>query len=304
MNSIDVILPVYKPGPSFRSILEALAHQKISPEIICNIIIVDDGSHDESLRRMVDEFKGFHLITLSRNRGRAQARNAGTYYGTGEFILFIDADCQVSGSELINQHCAILASGIDVSFGSTRPQCKNNGFWSGYFSSVEERRNKAAIKGDFLALTSAHFAIRRSVFNKAGGFDAAYRYYGFEDRDLIATLIRQKAKMHYSHDLTVLHDVDLSLSAVCRKMAEAGQHSAGIFAEKHPDIYASMAFSYFDLRKHPVALMPLLLFAPLAPALAYLADKVLGKPWIPKAAAHLVVKSLSALAFLRGTAKA
>ena len=304
MYSVDVVIPVYKPAQSFRSTLEALARQKISPEVICSIIIVDDGSHDDHLGQLVNEFEGMHLLTLARNRGRAQARNAGAYNGTAEFILFIDADCQVSGSDLINRHCNILTSGIDVSFGNTKPQLHNDGFWTGYFSAIEARRNKAAINGDFLALTSSHFAIRRTVFTKAGGFDSNYRQYGFEDRDLIATLIHNKAKMHYDPDLTVLHNVDFSLSEICRKMTEAGQHTAGLFADKHPDVYSRMAFSYFDVGKHPIALkIPFLLSIPIVSVLPQLFDKLLSKSLLPMPFAHLMVKSLSALAFLQGTAR-
>jgi glycosyltransferase involved in cell wall biosynthesis len=304
MYSIDLVIPVYKPGLFFQKTLRALACQKITSDIIFNIIVVEDGSHDQYLPDLVKEFNNVQLLSLAENGGRAQARNAGANYGNAEFILFIDADCEAIENDLIIRHIKILTSGFDVSFGSTKPQIQNAGFWTGYLSVIEKKRNAAAMKNNFMVLTSQHFAIRRTVFKQAGGFDPGYRYYGFEDRDLIATLIQNNARMHYSSELTVLHDVDLKLSEICQKMTEAGQYTAGLFAKKHPSHYAGMAFSVFDFRQHPVALtIPWLLSVPIVATLPQLFDNLISKSLLPYPLAHATVKFLSALAFLQGTAR-
>lgn len=304
MVSIDVVVPVYIPGDYFFQTLIGLINQKLDDSIHYKIIVVDDGSCDARLTRLIREFPTIHLLTLTENVGRSKARNTGAYYGDGDFILFLDADCEPESCNLVDAHCKVFTQGFDVSFGTIKPQTKSGAFWVGYLAAVENNRRNSATKNNFLALTSGHFAIRRTLFEECGGFDEQYRYYGFEDRDLIATLIQKNAVMHYSPDLIVRHDVEMNLLGVCKKMEEAGQYTAGIFAKKFPDIYKTMVFSRFDIREHPIWLkIPLLLAVAIVPSLVKNFDELLLLRWIPNWCSHFVVKVFSSLSFLKGTSK-
>jgi glycosyltransferase involved in cell wall biosynthesis len=304
MVSIDIVVPVYKPGPYFLQTLSGLATQKVNNSIVYKVIVVDDGNCDKRFSKLICEFPTIHLLTLAENVGRSKARNAGANYGKGDFILFLDADCEPENNDLINEHCKVFMQGFDVSFGTIKPQAKSGVFWCGYLNEVENKRRESANKNLFLALTSGHFAIKRKVFEECGGFDERYRHYGFEDRDLIATLIKKNAKMYYSPELIVRHDVEMTLAGVCKKMEEAGQYTSRIFANKFPGIYKTMVFSHFDLREHPILLkMPSLFLFAILPPLIKSFDKILLVEWIPKWLSHFGVKIFSSLAFLKGTSK-
>jgi glycosyltransferase involved in cell wall biosynthesis len=306
MTSIDVVVPVYKPGSYFKKTLIGLINQDVSDSIGFNIIVVDDGSCDEGLTKLVGQFSGIQLLTLHQNVGRSKARNIGANHGVGDFILFIDADCEPASTNLIEGHCKVFDKGFDVSFGAFRPQIQSKKFfWSGYLDKLENNRTQALRKKNYLALTSCNFAVSRKLFLGCNGFDERYCRYGFEDRDLIATFIKRNSKMHYSPELLVRHDVNISLNDICQKMEQAGQFTSGLFAKKFPDIYASMAYSKVDIRFSPVLMrIPLLCALILVPACVKLTDKLILFPYLPKWFSYTLVKTFSALAFLKGTWKA
>jgi glycosyltransferase involved in cell wall biosynthesis len=305
MVSIDVVVPVYKPSNYFRQTLIGIVNQKVTKTIIYKVIVVDDGSCDAGLTNLISEFPTVNLITLTENVGRSKSRNKGAYYGDGDFILFIDADCHLESNELIEMHCKVFEEGYDVSFGTIKPQTKSGVIWVNYLDDVERKRCVSARKNKFIALTSGHFAIRRKLFLECNGFDERYEHYGFEDRDLIATLIKKKAIMKFSPDLVVRHDVEITLLNVCRKMEEAGQYTARLFANKYPRIYSEMLFSHFDINEHPYLLkIPLLFAIMILPLMVKKIDKLLEVECLPKWISYSLIKIFSALAFLKGTSKA
>jgi glycosyltransferase involved in cell wall biosynthesis len=73
----------------------------------CEIIVVDDGSQDESLliaRSFAD--RGVRVVSQA-NQGAAAARNHGLRLATGDFIQFLDAD-DLLGPEKIARQLVIL----------------------------------------------------------------------------------------------------------------------------------------------------------------------------------------------------
>ena len=92
-------------------------HSNIEPlEIPFEIICVNDGSQDETLKKLVEAKKRYpflRVLNLSRNFGKESALTAGLDYATGEVIVPIDADLQ-DPPELIPQFIAKWREGYDV----------------------------------------------------------------------------------------------------------------------------------------------------------------------------------------------
>jgi glycosyltransferase involved in cell wall biosynthesis len=62
------------------------------------IIVVDDGSTDET-GRILSEYSGkIRLIRLNSGQGPSSARNAAASQAKGDFIAFTDGDCVVDSS--------------------------------------------------------------------------------------------------------------------------------------------------------------------------------------------------------------
>ena len=86
-SSISVILPVYNGEMYLRESLDSINAQSLAP---CEIIVIDDGSTDDSAQ-IAQSYAGVTLIQQA-NGGAAAARNRGIEAGTGQFVACLDAD--------------------------------------------------------------------------------------------------------------------------------------------------------------------------------------------------------------------
>ncbi len=64
----------------------------------CEVIVVDDGSSDDTGKRATDA--GARVIRLSPNRGKGVALRTGIDASTGRWLIFIDADGQDDPDEI------------------------------------------------------------------------------------------------------------------------------------------------------------------------------------------------------------
>ena len=91
MSNVSIIMPVYNKAEYLQETFGALLAQSWQD---WELIVVDDGSTDESARR-INEFAqkdGRICVVSQKNRGVSAARNRGLSMATGEWIWFIDAD--------------------------------------------------------------------------------------------------------------------------------------------------------------------------------------------------------------------
>jgi glycosyltransferase involved in cell wall biosynthesis len=104
---VSIIVPCYNAARFVSAALDSALAQTWPA---CEVIVVDDGSRDESLavaRRY--EARGVRVLTQP-NRGAAAARNAGLRAAQGTFIQFLDAD-DLLASDKIAQQMRVFAGG-------------------------------------------------------------------------------------------------------------------------------------------------------------------------------------------------
>jgi glycosyltransferase involved in cell wall biosynthesis len=100
MALVSILIPCYNAGPWISGTIEsALAQDWPEKEVI----VVDDGSADDSLR-MAQSFapRGVRVISQP-NRGAAAARNAAFAESRGEWIQFLDADDLLAPDKISHQ---------------------------------------------------------------------------------------------------------------------------------------------------------------------------------------------------------
>jgi glycosyltransferase involved in cell wall biosynthesis len=117
---LAVIIPAYNEGnrigPTLHAVLAFLAAQPLAAEIV----VVDDGSLDDTAA-VVARYQGgtvpLRLISYQPNRGKGHAVRTGTLAASGRLVLHLDADYSVGLEEFAKLHRAV-GEGADIAIGS------------------------------------------------------------------------------------------------------------------------------------------------------------------------------------------
>ena len=98
---LSIVIPTLNEEENIEKTL--LKIEKISKEIILDIIIVDDDSKDNTLK-IAEKFISrldIKIINNTKNLGLGYALNEGYKSSTYPFVMFLDADLSVSESDII-----------------------------------------------------------------------------------------------------------------------------------------------------------------------------------------------------------
>lgn len=109
---ISVIIPCYNSEKHLRETIESVCKQTY-PQV--EIIIVDDGSNDQSLQIIAEH--GSHITLIKQqNQGPYPARNNALKQSRGQFIAFLDADDLWDPSCLAKLHSALVTQDADLAY--------------------------------------------------------------------------------------------------------------------------------------------------------------------------------------------
>lgn len=89
---VSVIIPVFNEEEYISTALDSVINQNFDS---FEVIIVDDGSTDNTLKIIEDKFSNLdisHKIIHQENSGVSSARNRGIDGACGEYIVFVDGD--------------------------------------------------------------------------------------------------------------------------------------------------------------------------------------------------------------------
>jgi undecaprenyl-phosphate 4-deoxy-4-formamido-L-arabinose transferase len=137
--SCSVVIPVYNSADSLAPLVERLAG--VLPRICLDfeVILVNDGSPDESwqvITGLCEQHSWLRGINLMRNYGQHNATLCGVRAARYEVIITMDDDLQHPPEEiplLLDK----LAEGCDVVYGV--PQKRPHSWWRNWFSVVTKR---------------------------------------------------------------------------------------------------------------------------------------------------------------------
>lgn len=109
---ITAVIPTYNYG---RFVCEAVQSAIRQQGVSAEIIVVDDGSTDDTLPRLRPYFERVRYI-YQENQGLAAARNTGVRAAQGDYVAFLDADDIWRPNKLARQMELLRASDIDLCF--------------------------------------------------------------------------------------------------------------------------------------------------------------------------------------------
>ena len=193
MNTkVTIIIPVWNGAAWLAACLEALAAQSFRDFAV---IVVDNGSTDNSRALVKRHAPQALLIAWERNRGFAAAVNAGIRASRTEYVALLNMDTRPRSDWLLNLVQAMDASAPDVGGLASKmlsmsdpavvDDCGDSLSWQGAAAKRGHGQSAADFaRGEEIFSPCAGAALyRKSFLDELGGFDERFFAY-LEDVDL------------------------------------------------------------------------------------------------------------------------
>lgn len=189
MPLISVVIPTHQRPDSLARCLGCLAEQTL-PRAQFEVVVTDDG-RDFATRDLVREKYPWARWTQGPRRGPAANRNHGAKQAAGEWIVFVDDDCEPSPGWL-----AAIAANRDVDVVEGKTVCPSE-----RDTPFEERVEN--LRGG--VFWSCNLAVRRSVFERLGGFDEDFLEAGGEDMEFAWRVANNRLRTRFVTGAQVIH---------------------------------------------------------------------------------------------------
>jgi len=184
------------------------------PREMFEVIVIDNNSGDGSAE-MLNNFFGdkIKLIINKHNAGFGAANNLGAKIARGEYLFFLNSDI-IAKEDILSGLAKIFESRPEIGILAPRlilPDGSEQKFASGNFPSLadlilgkikKDAAEKKYIKIDWVS--GAALAIRKNLFDQAGGFDENFFMY-FEDIDLCKRVKDISYQVAVLPSITVVH---------------------------------------------------------------------------------------------------
>ena len=115
--NLSIIIPAFNESESLFELHHWISKVVKRMNIVYEIIIIDDGSIDDSwseINRITKKDNLTRAIRFSRNFGKSQALHAGFDLSKGEVIITLDADLQDNPDEIPNLYNRIIREKLDI----------------------------------------------------------------------------------------------------------------------------------------------------------------------------------------------
>lgn len=183
----SVIIPTYNRLPILQKCLHALSQQSLDPPHTYEVIVVDDGSTDETVAWLQHQALPCIRYVCQSHQGAAAARNSGLQQSQGDTIVFIDSDLVVT-EQFLQAHAHGLQQ-AEYRLGHDRLFTYGRVIQTCNFETPTAEPYKLT---DFSAayFATGNVAIARHWLDVVGGFDPRFQEYGWEDLELGVRLKR------------------------------------------------------------------------------------------------------------------
>ena len=264
-KNIDIVVVNWNSGSKTIKAISNYLYSK-SHNIICNVIVVDNCSQDNSIELLKKE--QVFIIMNSKNEGFGKACNQAFEKCQGDYILLLNPDTESSIS-VLEELVAFME--VEPEYGIIGPQQKNEfneiqktcGRFPTFVTSVFELSGLSKVLPSLFRPTpimtdwnhnesrdvdhvmGSYLLIRRNILKMVGGIDDDYFVY-LEDLDLSKRVINAGYKIHYTTTCNIIHEGGGSGEKKEGKRLIYSLNSRRIYWKKHfnsPSYFVLIFFS-------------------------------------------------------------
>lgn len=210
---ISIIIPLYNKEKTIRQSLESVLLQSFQD---IELIVVDDGSADNSASIVEDIDDNRLKLIKQKNAGPSAARNTGLRNAHGEWIVFLDADDELCENALAVMHdkCTMYSDADIIDFNK---YIRKDGKLILQKHPIDGRVINPLRSWYFREISpGCGHSIFKTSFAKKHPYDERFRRY--EDADLLLRML-PVAKVYSSTIPTEIHDMDtVAASRPCKNI--------------------------------------------------------------------------------------
>lgn len=181
MIDYSVILPVFNEEKVITNCLSSLVRQTVYRRM--EIIVIDDGSIDGTKER-VRQYENRIILLEQHHQGPGAARNFGASKARGKILVFVDADMEFEPdfieklvAPMLSKHITEFSSGKVIgTFSKEEYLLNKDNLWSRLWNINQGREAEKMIPDNYGNFSPVFRAIRKSEFDKVGGFDTDVGY--------------------------------------------------------------------------------------------------------------------------------
>ena len=192
---LSIIIPVYNEEKTILKILDRIEKTKLS-DFGYEIIIIDDGSTDQTLKLLTDNKNKYSLLIKSpKNMGKGHAVIKGLEAASGKYIVFQDADLEYDPEEFSNILKIYEKFKADIVYGS-RINYKNYSRSHNFLNLIANKSLtlyfNVLFNCTFTDIYSCYLSFRKDLINTE-----KLKCYGFGQQAEILCQIIKKSKNNY-----------------------------------------------------------------------------------------------------------
>ena len=165
-NKLSIVVPVYNVEKYVRKCILSFVNQDENYFQGIELIIVNDGTKDnsvEQIRDLVDKYSNITLVN-QENKGLSEARNTGMDIANGEYVWFVDSDDWIQPDSLKKLQPYLDGINDVVVVGAYKVYDDKKETFNVFFDHINSLSGNATYKNGVAQMHTAQFSIYRKSF--------------------------------------------------------------------------------------------------------------------------------------------